>query len=212
MTLVTRTILLIMLFFIYPNNIVIGDAPPYSGADDAKAIMVAEQAVKQLGQDRGAILIIYKSIDIIGLAATVAGKVVDVEKTLKDLNAKKIGTEIHISLSGDVLFDFNKRDIKPEAEADLAKIVKVVKELKKNHMLIEGHTDSKGSESYNQNLSRQRADSVKSWFIKKGGLSQIEFATKGYGESKPKAPNTKPERSDNPEGRAKNRRVEFRIK
>ncbi|MEA3543700.1 MAG: OmpA family protein [Thermodesulfobacteriota bacterium] len=212
MTLVARTILLTMLFFLYTNNMAIAGTPSYSGADDVKAVMAADKAVEQLGKNSGAILINFKSINIIGLAATVAGQVVDVEKTLKDLNAKKVGTEIQISLSGDVLFDFDKCDIKAEAEEDLAKIVKVVTELKKNHMLIEGHTDSKGSESYNQKLSLQRANSVKTWFIKKGGLNQVEFATKGYGEAKPKESNTKPDGSDNPEGRAKNRRVEFRIK
>ncbi|MBW1660432.1 MAG: OmpA family protein, partial [Deltaproteobacteria bacterium] len=75
----------------------------------------------------------------------------------------------------------------------------------------EGHTDSKGSEEYNLALSQRRADSVKVWLIEEGGLKGITIITKGYGESKPVAPNTKPDGSDNPEGRAKNRRVEIYV-
>lgn len=219
MTLITRIVFLTMLFFIYPDNIVIGGNASYTGPEDEKAAVAAEEAVGRLGKDRGAIVINYKSIDIVyksigidGLATAISGKSIKVEETLRNLNAKKVGLEIQISLSGDVLFDFDKWDIRPEAEEPLAKIAKVVTELKKNNMLIEGHTDSKGSDSYNLNLSQKRADSVKNWLLEKGGLGQVKFATKGYGESKPMALNTKPDGSDNPEGRAKNRRVEIRIK
>ncbi len=186
-------------------------ADPYLHPDDPETILAAEEAVKRLGQDRGAISIGYKKLDIVGLSSAVSGRTVDVEETLKSLNAKKVGTEIRISLSGDVLFDFDKWDIRPEAEDVLAKIAGIVKELKKKKMLIEGHTDSKGSDSYNLKLSRKRADSVKKWFLKKSGLHYVAFVTKGYGESKPAASNTKPDGSDNPDGRAKNRRVEIRI-
>ena len=219
MTLITRIIFVTMLFSIYPDNIVIGGDASYTGPDDEKAVMAAEKAVGQLGKNRGAILINYrsvgidyKSIGIVGLASTISGKSIEVEETLRDLNAKKVDMEIQISLSGDVLFDFDKWGIRPEAEEPLAKIARVVTELKKNNMTIEGHTDSKGSDSYNLNLSQKRADSVKKWFLEEGGLSQVTFATKGYGESKPVASNTKSDGSDNPEGRAKNRRVEIRLK
>jgi outer membrane protein OmpA-like peptidoglycan-associated protein len=178
---------------------------PYSGPDDKRAILEAEKAVKRLGPDRGA-------ISIIGLEpVSISGSSVGITKTLRDLGAKQVGKEIHITLSGDILFDFDKWDIKKEAEATLLKLAQGIKETNKKHVLIEGHTDSKGSDPYNLELSQKRADSVRDWFVSNGGVTGIQFQTKGYGESKPVAHNIKPDGSDNPEGRAKNRRVEIKI-
>ena len=178
---------------------------PSAGPDDKRAIQEAENAVKRLGPNRGA-------IPIIGLeSASISGSSVGITKTLRDLGAKQVGKEIHITLSGDVLFDFDKRDIKEEAEATLLKLAQGIKETNKKHVLIEGHTDSKGSDSYNLELSQKRADSVRDWFVAKGGFTGVQFQTKGYGESKPITQNTNPDGSDNPEGRAQNRRVEIKI-
>ena len=63
--------------------------------------------------------------------------------------------------------------------------------------------------SYNQRLSERRAASVKNWLIAKDGLTSIHFETEGFGARNPVAPNTKPDGSDNPDGRQKNRRVEI---
>jgi len=76
---------------------------------------------------------------------------------------------------------------------------------------ILGYTDGKGSTAYNQGLSERRAQSVKRWFVDKDGLRQVDFATQGFGALHPVAPNTKPDGSDNPLGRKKNRRVEIVI-
>ncbi len=198
----------------------------YTGPDDPSAIAAAKEAVKRLGPSRGAseveggsLNITEKSLDITGHREVeisgnkgkIKGLSVEVEKVLTDLGAKKVGQKIQVSLSGDVLFDFNKWDIKPAAEKTLRKLVKAIKGLKVKEILIEGHTDSKGSEAYNLALSQRRADSVKAWFIEKGGLKGITIITKGYGESKPVAPNTNPDGTDNPKGRAKNRRVEIYV-
>ncbi len=78
--------------------------------------------------------------------------------------------------------------------------------------MISGHTDSKGSEEYNQKLSEKRAESVKKWLIENAGVNPKIIEISGYGESRPVAPNTNPDGSDNPEGRQKNRRVEIVIK
>ena len=212
MTSIIRALFLTMLFFAYLSNFAIA-AGLYPSPDDEKTVMAAEEAVKRLGKDRGAIPIGYKTVDIIGLGPVeISGKSIKVEEALKDLHAKMVGTEIQISLSGDVLFNFDKWKIRPEAEKTMYKIAKIIKELQKEHVLIEGHTDSKGSDSYNLKLSQRRADSVKAWFMNKGDLNQVKLLTKGYGESKPVEPNTKPDGSDNPEGRTKNRRVEIKIK
>ncbi len=75
---------------------------------------------------------------------------------------------------------------------------------------LSSHTDSKGTKGYNEKLSQDRAESVVK-YLRKKGISKNRMVAKGYGFSKPIAPNTHPDGSDNPEGRAKNRRTEFRI-
>ncbi len=183
----------------------------YQGPEDKRAVEESEKAVKRLEQNRGAIQIVGKVVDIIGLKSTsISGSSVGISKTLIDLGAKKVGTEIQISLSGDILFDFDKWEIKKEAEATLQKLAEGIKESNKKN-IIEGHTDSKGSDSYNLKLSRNRAEAVRDWLISKASLTNIQFQTNGYGESRPITPNTNPDGSDNVEGRAKNRRVEIRI-
>ena len=184
----------------------------YTGPDDERAVMAAQKALNSLGPERGAIPIMGTFVDIMGLESVAySGVSVEIDKALKDLGAKKVGTEIQISLSGDILFDFNKWTIKKEAEKTLQKLVRLIGDLNKRQVFIEGHTDSKGSEKYNLKLSYKRAMAVKTWFISKGNLKKVQFQAKGYGEAKPIAPNTNPDGSDNPEGRAANRRVEMRI-
>lgn len=203
-------ILLIFLAFCFPYPILAAET--YQGPDDERAIAAAQNAMERLGPERGGISFSGKVIGIIGMSPiSILGKSVKINKVLKDLGAKQIGTEIQISLSGDILFDFDKWAIKKEADATLLKLAEGIEELRKKKIIIEGHTDSKGSEDYNLKLSQKRAEAVKGWFISKGVLKEIEFETKGYGESKPVAPNTKTDGSDNPEGRTRNRRVEIRI-
>ena len=75
---------------------------------------------------------------------------------------------------------------------------------------ISSHTDSKGNDNYNMKLSQRRAESVVNYLVSKG-IKAERLKAKGYGESKPVAPNEKPDGSDNPEGRALNRRTDFKI-
>ena len=123
------------------------------------------------------------------------------------LSGTETGFNIQINLSSDVLFDFDKAELKPEADAELQKAADVIRQKGKGLILITGYTDSKGSDAYNQRLSLARAQAVKNWFEAKG-LNQ-NYQIKGQGATNPVAPNTHPDGSDNPEGRAKNRRVEI---
>ncbi len=127
----------------------------------------------------------------------------------RKLDIKETETEVKINLQADVLFDFDKADIRQEAEPTLRKAVDVLKKYPRSKVLIEGHTDGKGSDEYNQKLSERRANSVKDWFVKNGGIDSKRFETKGWGKTKPVASNIKPDGSDDPEGRQKNRRVEI---
>jgi outer membrane protein OmpA-like peptidoglycan-associated protein len=73
---------------------------------------------------------------------------------------------------------------------------------------VEGHTDAKGSDEYNQALSERRAASVRTWFVQAAKLPAKSVTAVGFGERQPVADNEKPDGSDDPEGRQKNRRVE----
>lgn len=123
------------------------------------------------------------------------------------LSAQQSDFNIEINLSADVLFDFDKAELKPEADAELKKAADVIAQKGKGVILITGHTDGKGSDAYNLRLSLARAEAVKSWFIAQG--LQRNYQTEGKGAANPVAPNTHADGSDNPEGRAKNRRVEI---
>jgi outer membrane protein OmpA-like peptidoglycan-associated protein len=143
--------------------------------------------------------------DIIGVTRGIEG-------VLSDLGARVSEHEIRIELSADVLFNFNKSDIRPDASESLKQIVKVIEAYPKSPILIEGHTDSKGTDTYNLKLAEQRALSVKKWIVMHGGIQATRITTKGWGAAKPIAPNTTSDGKDNPAGRQKNRRVEITIK
>jgi outer membrane protein OmpA-like peptidoglycan-associated protein len=172
----------------------------------------AIQALKALGPTRGAKTIDYRVVSILGITRGIEAKSEKIKATLDDLRAKETETEYQIELSGDVLFDFDKWDIRPEAEEMLKKVGEVITIAESSKVIISGHTDSKGSDEYNQGLSEKRAESVKNWLVKNSGVDSKLIETIGYGESKPVAPNTNPDGLDNPEGRQKNRRVEIVIK
>ena len=125
------------------------------------------------------------------------------------LSAQQNEFDIQINLSADVLFDFDQAVLKPEAAPELEKAAEVIRSKGKGLILIAGHTDSKGSDAYNQKLSLARAEAVKNWFVSQG--LQQNYQTEGMGAAHPVAPNTLPNGSDNPEGRAKNRRVEITV-
>jgi len=151
-----------------------------------------------------------KITTIQGIASGVAGKSEALGAALKDLGAKSTDTEIRIELSSDVLFDFDKANLLPQALPSLEKVVTVLKSYPESTAVIEGHTDGKGSDSYNQKLSQRRANSVKDWLAVHGASNPL--TTRGWGAAKPVAPNSKPDGSDNPEGRQKNRRVEIVVR
>lgn len=101
------------------------------------------------------------------------------------------------------LFDFDKSEIKPEGKEVIKNASQAInKEKIEGTLLIEGHTDWKGSEKYNQKLSEKRAEAVKEEFKANVTNEKIKYEAKGYGETRPIATN------ETPEGRAKNRRVE----
>ena len=104
-----------------------------------------------------------------------------------------------------VLFDFDKTAIKPDGAKVLDRLIAFLKENRDSKVELEGHTDSVGSDQYNQGLSERRAASVRDYVVK-GGVDRGRISTRGFGESKPIADNK------TADGRAKNRRVEIKVR
>jgi OOP family OmpA-OmpF porin len=104
----------------------------------------------------------------------------------------------------DVLFDFDKSTIKPEAAKILDRLVAFMNENKDKKVALAGHTDNIGTEAYNMGLSNRRWMSVRDYVVKKG-VASGRVSGQGFGESKPIADNK------TAEGRAKNRRVEIKV-
>ena len=113
-----------------------------------------------------------------------------------------------VALPGDVTFDYDKATIRPDARATLDTLAELIKAQKPPSVAVEGHTDSKGEDAYNQRLSEARATAVRDYLISVRTVDGTRLATKGVGELRPVAPNQSPTGGDDAAGRAKNRRVE----
>jgi outer membrane protein OmpA-like peptidoglycan-associated protein len=120
------------------------------------------------------------------------------------------GESKRIVLRG-INFDFNKSNIKREFVPVLDEAAQILKDNASVNVTIEGHTDSIGSDAYNQRLSERRAAAVKQYLVSKGVAAE-RLTTVGRGEKDPVAPNTTPQGKDNPEGRAMNRRAELKVR
>ena len=123
---------------------------------------------------------------------------------------KRRGADARITSRGvvvnlpDVLFEFNRSDLRPDALRAIEEIAKIVERYPDRFIAVEGHADSVGTIAYNQRLSEQRAASV-ARELTANGVSNRRLRVMGFGESDPIATNT------TPEGRARNRRVEVII-
>ena len=125
------------------------------------------------------------------------------KKIQKDILLKKleVGTKIVLN---NIFFDFNEASLRPESEAELDRLYKLLDEVSTLKIEISGHTDNVGAASYNQKLSENRARAVVDYLNEKGiSLERLTYA--GYGFTQPVASN------DNEEGRQMNRRTEFKV-
>ena len=117
------------------------------------------------------------------------------------LSPIEVGATVRLK---NIYFDFDKTTLKPESYVELNKVVDFLKQNATVEIEIEGHTDSKGADEYNQNLSQGRSQSVVDYLASQG-IDSGRLKAHGYGESKPIDSN------DTEEGRANNRRVEFTV-
>ena len=104
-----------------------------------------------------------------------------------------------------IFFDVNKWDLKAESKAELQKIIAFLKANPTLKIEFSGHTDNSGDKAFNKTLSNNRAKAIYDYVIEKGGIPASNLSYKGYGDTKPKAPN------DTPENKAKNRRTELKV-
>lgn len=113
--------------------------------------------------------------------------------------------EIEVRLTNDILFDYDSAGLRPASRSTLNELADNFAQYPDNQIIVEGHTDSTGSDAYNQRLSEQRAGNVADYLIGRGVASR-NVVVYGFGETDPKSSN------DTAEGRQLNRRVEIHIR
>ncbi|VWX59024.1 OmpA family protein [Sphingorhabdus sp. 109] len=146
-----------------------------------------------------------------GLAGAGIGYYMDEQE--KKLRQQTAGTGVDVTREGDnlilnmpssVTFPVDSSAISPAFQTTLGNVANTLAQYEKSYVDVLGHTDSTGSDAYNQALSERRADAVAN-FLANSGVQRARLATRGYGESQPVASNS------TEEGRAANRRVEIKI-
>lgn len=144
-----------------------------------------------------------------GAAGALIGREMDkqaeeLKKDLEGATVERVGEGILITFESGLVFDFDSYGIREDTKANLTKLSETLKKYDDTNILIEGHTDNTGEDTYNQKLSENRADAVESFLVTQG-VKDSRVTTKGYGESQPLDSN------DSEAGRQKNRRVEVAI-
>ena len=137
-----------------------------------------------------------------GSTAGVAAREVSLAERLDRLHATVTGQEIVIRLASSVLFDFDRAELRADAERLLSEVAAVATAHADRAVRVEGHTDAIGSDAYNQSLSERRAAAVASW-LAAHGVARNRLQTVGHGEGRPVGDNA------TAAGRQQNRRVEI---
>lgn len=128
----------------------------------------------------------------------------EIEKDIAGARVERVGEGIKITFTSGIMFDTDKAMLKDAYKGELAELAGILKKYEDTNILLEGHTDSTGSDDYNMELSRKRAQAVADYLALQN-VSSPRFTIMGYGESQPIATN------DTAAGRAQNRRVEVAI-
>jgi OOP family OmpA-OmpF porin len=126
-----------------------------------------------------------------------------------DVAFEKIRKDKSYTLSN-IYYAYNSSELNEDSKETLDLLYTILQDNESLVFELSSHTDSIGSKGYNERLSQKRAQACVDYLLEKG-ISEDQLIAKGYGESKPIAPNTSSDGTDNPEGRAKNRRTEYRI-
>jgi outer membrane protein OmpA-like peptidoglycan-associated protein len=124
---------------------------------------------------------------------------------IPDADVQKQGDALLVAFPGDVMFDTGSSSLAPGAFGRLDQLADTLNRYPDTDLVVKGHTDGSGSETYNQTLSEQRADAVRRYLIGRG-VASARITSIGFGESMPLATNA------TPEGRQQNRRVEIELR
>ncbi len=128
----------------------------------------------------------------------------EIRQDLEGAEVERIGEGIKITFDSGLLFDVDKAELRPRSKAELADLAEILNKYNNTNILIEGHTDATGSEKYNLELSKSRAQSVAA-YLATLNVNPTRFTVIGYGEMQPVATN------ETAAGRQKNRRVQLAI-
>jgi outer membrane protein OmpA-like peptidoglycan-associated protein len=144
-----------------------------------------------------------------GSAGAIIGREMDkqaeeLERDLKQAEVERVGEGIKVTFDSGLLFGFDQSKLNAASEANLDSLAKTLNKYPDTHIVIDGHTDDRGSDKYNMRLSLERATSVET-YLKNKGVDASRITTRGFGESTPKSDNT------TDVGRSENRRVEIGI-
>lgn len=145
--------------------------------------------------------------DMVGESRDLSAKAQETLQRSGDISWRQSGDNFILSVASDVLFDFDSAALSPRAQRSLTDMAELIARAPNGEILVVGHTDSKGSDTYNLDLSLRRAKAVAA-FLHDRGVASNRLRTEGRGKTEPVADNEM-NGADNPEGRAKNRRVEF---
>jgi outer membrane protein OmpA-like peptidoglycan-associated protein len=144
-----------------------------------------------------------------GAAGAIIGHQMDqqakeLKQNIPGARVERVGEGIQVTFASGLLYDFDSDVVRAEAQSNLRNLANSLDKYPNTDLLIVGHTDSQGSDTYNQRLSERRADAAAN-FLASQGVSRSRIQTRGLGESEPVASN------DSDSGRAQNRRVEVAI-
>jgi outer membrane protein OmpA-like peptidoglycan-associated protein len=128
----------------------------------------------------------------------------EIQRDLQGAKVERVGEGIKITFDSGILFAINKADLQPTAQANLDRLAGILQKYPDTNILIEGHTDSTGTEEHNMELSKRRAQSVANYLVG-SEVAASRMSMQGWGEEHPVASN------DTEAGRAQNRRVELAI-
>ncbi|WP_229725256.1 OmpA family protein [Hymenobacter baengnokdamensis] len=128
----------------------------------------------------------------------------ELQRDMANAKVERVGEGIKITFDSGILFDTNSSALRPASQADISKLAATLQKYPDTNVLVEGHTDSSGSDAINQPLSENRAQAVANG-ITAQGVAASRITTKGYGSSQPVGDNA------TPEGKQANRRVEVAI-
>jgi len=180
---------------------VVGGAIGKNGGDGTKGAIIGGV----VGGTAGALLGKYMDKQAEELEEEVPGAKVDKVETVDPETGETVTESVTVTFDGGVLFEFGKAGLTQASRAELDRMARVFIRYPDTDIIIDGHTDSVGGESTNQELSEKRAASVAD-YLASDGIARNRMRTTGYGETRPIDSN------ETDAGRAKNRRVELSIK